>query len=58
MFDPKSFLNAIESVGDNNYYSVDDLNPIVCGRSGIYLGCFSSSSFDLRLKYRPRISES
>jgi hypothetical protein len=37
MFDPKSFLNAIGSAGDNNYYSIDDLNPIVCGRSGIYL---------------------
>lgn len=37
MIDPKTFLNAFNSANEGQYYSIDDLDPIVCGRSGIYL---------------------
>ena len=37
MIDPKTFLNAFNSTNESHYYSIDDLDPIVCGRSGIYL---------------------
>ena len=37
MIDPKTFLNAFNSANEGQYYSIDDLDPIVCGRSGIFL---------------------
>jgi RimJ/RimL family protein N-acetyltransferase len=37
MIDSNTSRNAFGSANMNHYYSIDDLDPIVCGRSGIYL---------------------
>lgn len=37
MIYPDSFFNAINSANENNYFSIADLDPVVCGNSGIYL---------------------
>lgn len=37
MINPNDLLNAMNAANDGNYYSIDDLDPIICGRSGIYL---------------------
>lgn len=35
--DSKNLLNAFGASSESLYYSIDDLGPIVCGKSGIYL---------------------
>ncbi len=37
MINSDDFLNAISSANEGNYFSFDDLDPVICGRSGIYL---------------------
>ena len=37
MIDPNKLFNAFNSADEGNYFSIDDLDPIVCGRSGIFL---------------------
>ena len=37
MLKPRSFVDAIGATSERQYYTIDDLEPIVCGRSGIYL---------------------
>ena len=37
MIDPNTLFNAFNSASEGKYYSIDDLGPIVCGKSGIYL---------------------
>lgn len=37
MLDPRSLVDAIGATSEGQYYTIDDLEPIVCGRSGIYL---------------------